>query len=40
MKHKDCQNFEYLKSWCKFKNVQVDPNGPACSDFKERIIWA
>ena len=34
--HKDCINFE--NGYCRLFNIPVDPNGPACPNFKPKII--
>ena len=34
--HKDCINFE--NGYCRLFNIPVDPNGPACPNFKPRIV--
>jgi len=33
--HKDCINFE--NGYCRLFNIPVDPNGPACPNFKPKI---
>ena len=37
-KHKDCANFEPSSSMCLLKKKKVDPNAPACPDFKPKGI--
>jgi len=32
-KHKECQNFDTLESWCILKEKQVNPEGEACDQF-------